>query len=93
MFPVESPGRSRLELLGRRRGSNRVIRKGSLVLVTKVNHFYNGWQDDRKFLSLFYNPGAAFMDCIWLQSAIIRLIVLHENQEQIPEFVKANGVS
>ena len=51
-----------------------------------------GWQDDRKFLSLFYNPGAVFMDCIWLQSAIIRLLVLHENQEQIPEFVKANGV-
>ena len=51
-----------------------------------------GWQDDRKFLSLFFNPGVAFMDCIWLQSAIIRLLVLHENQERIQEFVKANGV-
>ena len=51
-----------------------------------------GWQDDRKFLSLFLNPGLAFMDCIWVQSAIIRLLVLHENQDRIPEFVKANGV-
>ena len=32
------------------------------------------------------------MDCIWLQSAIIRLLVLHENQDRIPEFVQANGV-
>ena len=51
-----------------------------------------GWQDERKFFSLFLNPGLAFMDCIWLQSAIIRLLVLHENQERIQEFVKANGV-
>ena len=51
-----------------------------------------GWQDDRKFVSLFYNPGVAFMDCIWLQSAIIRLLVLFENREQIQEFVGTNGV-
>ena len=51
-----------------------------------------GWQDERKFMSLFLNPGVAFMDCIWLQSAIIRLLVLHENQERIQEFVEANGV-
>ena len=43
-------------------------------------------------MSLFFNPGVAFMDCIWLQSAIIRLLVLHENQERIQEFVDANGV-
>ena len=51
-----------------------------------------GWQDERKFFSLFLNPGVAFMDCIWLQSAIIRLLVLHENPERIQEFVEANGV-
>ena len=51
-----------------------------------------GWQDERKLLSLFFNPGVAFMDCIWLQSAIIRLLVLKQNQERIQEFVKANGV-
>ena len=58
----------------------------------KETNWTRGWQDERKFLSLFYNPGVAFMDCIWLQSAIIRLLVLHENQERIQEFVKANGV-
>lgn len=51
-----------------------------------------GWQDERKLLSLFFNPGVAFMDCVWLQSAIIRLLVLNEHQERIQEFVKANGV-
>ena len=51
-----------------------------------------GWQGDRKFMSLFFNPGLAFMDCVWLQSAMIRLLVLHANQERIQEFVEANGV-
>ena len=54
-----------------------------------------GWQDERKFQSLFFNPGIAFMDCIWMQSAIIRLLVLHENQEnkeRTQEFVEANSV-
>ena len=50
------------------------------------------WQDERKMLSLFFNPGIAFMDCIWIQSAIIRLLVLYENRERIQEFVKENGV-
>ena len=42
MFPGEIPGRSRLVLLGRRRGSDRVFRNGRRRFVTKVNHFYNG---------------------------------------------------
>ena len=58
----------------------------------KETKWTKGWQDERKFLSLFFNPGLAFMDCIWLQSAIIRLLVLHANQERIQEFVEANGV-
>ena len=44
MFPGEIPGRSRLELLGRRRGTDRVFRNGWRQCVAKVNHFYNGWQ-------------------------------------------------
>ena len=44
MFPGEIPGRSRLELLGRRRGADRVFRNGWRQCVTKVNHFYNGNQ-------------------------------------------------
>ena len=43
-------------------------------------------------LSLFFNPGIAFMDCIWLHSAIIRLLVLHEYQERIQDFVEANSI-
>ena len=42
MFPGEIPGRSRLALLGRRRGGDRVFRNGRRRFVTKVNHFYNG---------------------------------------------------
>ena len=42
VFPGEIPGRSRLELLGRRRGGDRVFRNGRRRFVTKVNHFYNG---------------------------------------------------
>ena len=57
-----------------------------------MDRWTKDWQDERKFLSLFYNPGVAFMDCIWLQSAIIRLLVLHENQERSQEFVEANSV-
>ena len=49
------------------------------------------WQDERKFFSLFLAPGVAFMDCVWLQSVIIRILVLHENRERIQEFVQANG--
>ena len=49
------------------------------------------WQDERKLRTLFFNPGVAFMDCIWAQSAIIRLLVLHENQERIQEFVRSNS--
>ena len=42
MFSGEIPGQSRLELLGRRRGRDRVYRNGRRRFVTKVNHFYNG---------------------------------------------------
>ena len=42
MLPGEIPGRSRLELLGRRRGAGCVFRNGWRQCVTKVNHFYNG---------------------------------------------------
>ena len=41
-FPGESPGRSRLELLGRRRGTTASSEKADDSRVTKVNHFYNG---------------------------------------------------
>ena len=43
MFPGDIPGRSRLELLGRSRGRDRVFRNGRRRFVTKVNHFYNGY--------------------------------------------------
>ena len=42
MFPGEIPGRSRLALLGRRRGEGRALRKGRRWFVTKVNLFYSG---------------------------------------------------
>ena len=42
VFPGANPGQSRLELLGRRRGSDRIFRNGRRWFVTKVNHFYNG---------------------------------------------------
>ena len=42
MFPGEIPGRSRLALLGRRRGLDHVFRKGWRRFVTNVNHFCNG---------------------------------------------------
>ena len=42
VFPGETPGRSRLELLGGRRGRDRVFRNGRRRFVTKVNYFYNG---------------------------------------------------
>ena len=42
VFPGANPGRRRLELLGRRRGSDRIFRNGRRQFVTKVNHFYNG---------------------------------------------------
>ena len=41
-FPGESPGRSRLELLGRRRGTTASSEKADDSRVTKVNHFCNG---------------------------------------------------
>ena len=49
------------------------------------------WQDDRKYLTLFRNPGIAFMDCLWLQSAMVRLLVLNDNKERIPEYVEENS--
>ena len=49
------------------------------------------WQDERKFFSLFWNPGIAFMDCVWPQSTIIRLLIFNENRERIQEFVESNG--
>ncbi|MCY4625436.1 MAG: hypothetical protein OXC99_10625 [Chloroflexi bacterium] len=49
------------------------------------------WQNDTKFLTLFVNPGVAFMDCVWLQSVIIRLLVLFQHRDRISEFVQANS--
>ena len=48
------------------------------------------WQDQTKYWTLFANPVVAFMDCIWVQSAIIRLLILHEKREHIQEFVEEN---
>ena len=42
MFPGEIPGRSRLELLGRRRGMDRVFRKVDIDHATNVYQFYHG---------------------------------------------------
>ena len=44
MLPGGIPGWSRLEQLGRRRGVDRV--NGRRWFVTKVNHFYNGTNED-----------------------------------------------
>ena len=42
MFPGESPGRSRLELLGRRSAYGGSSGMADDSRVTKINHFYNG---------------------------------------------------
>lgn len=49
------------------------------------------WQDEVKFTTLFLNPGIAFMDCQWLQSAMTKLLVLSDNPSGIKEYVDANG--
>ena len=62
MFPGESPGWSRLEQLGRRRGVDRVFRDGRRWFVTKVNHFYNGEHALSVYVADTGSTGTSFSD-------------------------------
>ena len=62
MFPGEIPGRSRLELLGRRRGAGCVFRNGWRQCVTQVNHFYNGLEKLAKAARVGAIPGGVIHD-------------------------------